>query len=132
MTSNVTSIRPQDTVQRAAAVMRDADIGPLPVCDGNRIIGILTDRDITVRAVACSPDPTALTVGETMTEGIIYCFDDEELEFAVERMCTHEIRRLPVLDRDYHLVGILALADIARHTNDRFAASAVKGVSRPG
>jgi CBS domain-containing protein len=90
-----------------------SNIGLLPVCDGDRLIGMLTDRDITVRAVAEGCDPTTTTVREAMTPDIAYCFDDQEVQDAVQLMERYQIRRLPILTRDKRLVGMVSLGDLA-------------------
>jgi CBS domain-containing protein len=132
MNRGVTTVRPDDTVKHAAIMMEACEIGPLPVCDGDRIVGMVTDRDITTRAVAAGRDPEATTVREVMTaERIVYCRSDQSLDEAVRLMEEHQVRRLPVVDEQKRLVGILALADVARHAGDRAAAQAVKGVSKP-
>lgn len=113
-------------------MMEACEIGPLPVCDGDRIVGMVTDRDITTRPVAAGRDPGATTVREVMTaERIVYCRSDQSLDEAVRLMEEHQVRRLPVIDEQKRLVGIIALADVARHAGDRAAAQAVKGVSKP-
>jgi CBS domain-containing protein len=113
MTPEVEVIPPEATLQQAAAKMRRLNIGPLPVCDGDRLIGMLTDRDITVRAVAEGCDPTTTTVREAMTPDLAYCFDDQEVQDAVQLMERYQIRRLPILTRDKRLVGMVSLGDLA-------------------
>jgi CBS domain-containing protein len=113
MTTEVEVIPPEATLQQAAAKMRRLNIGPLPVCDGDRLIGMLTDRDITVRAVEEGCDPTTTTVREAMTPDLAYCFDDQEVQDAVQLMERYQIRRLPILTRDKRLVGLVSLGDLA-------------------
>jgi CBS domain-containing protein len=131
MTMGVETVAPDDTIQQAAMKMEELDVGPLPVVEDDLVIGILTDRDIAIRAVAQGCDPTVTTVRDTMTPDLVCCFNDEDVEDAVHRMQQHEVRRLPVLDRENHLVGMVALADLARHTGERESAEALKGVSQP-
>jgi CBS domain-containing protein len=113
MTSDVQLTNPAMKLKDAAALMRDGDFGLLPVGENDRLVGTITDRDITVRAVAEGKDPNTATVREAMSEGIRYCFEDQEVDEAAELMSGEQIRRLPVLNRDKRLVGIVALADLA-------------------
>jgi len=129
MSPGVATLKPRDSLKHAAAMMEACDVGPMPVCDGDRMVGILTDRDITVRAVAHGLDPRVTTVAEAMTPQAEYCFEDETIEEAIERMRKHEVRRLPVLDREMRLVGMLSLADLAMHTDTRTKAEALECVS---
>lgn len=113
MTTDVRLTDPATNLQEAAALMRDGDFGLLPVGENDRLVGTITDRDITVRAVAAGKDPATTTVRDAMSEGIHYCFEDQDAEEAAEMMSQAQIRRLPVLNRDKRLVGIVALADLA-------------------
>jgi CBS domain-containing protein len=114
MTRRVECVGPDTTLQEAARKMRDLDVGPLPVCgDGDRLVGILTDRDITVRATAEGRDPTRTTVKEVMTPEVVYVFDDQDARDAADTMAAHQIRRVLVLNRDKKLAGIVSLADLA-------------------
>jgi CBS domain-containing protein len=132
MTRGVEVVRPDDTVKHAAVMMEAHEVGPLPVCDGERLIGMLTDRDITVRAVAAGRDPSSTTVRETMTaEDVAYVFEDQDVDEAVALMNDRQVRRLPVVSREKRLVGILALADIARGADENAQAEALQGVSQP-
>jgi len=132
MTPGVEVIHPDTTIQQAAAKMRRLDIGPLPVCDGDRLIGMLTDRDITIRAVAEGCDPNTTTVREAMTPDIAYCFDDQEVQDAVQLMERYQIRRLPILNRDKRLVGIVSLGDLAVSSGDQTrVGETLKHVSEP-
>ena len=118
MTHGVETISPDTTVADAADTMRNLDLGALPVCDGTRLVGMLTDRDIIIRAVAEGRDPTQTRVSSCMTRDILYCFQDQDVEEAEKLMQEKQIRRLPILDRDKQLVGIVALADVAVKTDD--------------
>jgi len=132
MHEKVETVKPDDTVKHAAIVMEACEIGPLPVCDGQKMVGIVTDRDITVRAVAAGRDPNTTSVREVMTaETIATCRPEQSVDEAVELMRRHEVRRLPVLDDGKRLVGIVALADLAQHTGARTSGEAVQAVSRP-
>jgi CBS domain-containing protein len=113
--------------------MRDMDIGPLPVCgDNDRLVGMLTDRDITVRAVAEGQDPRTAKVRDAMTPDIVYCFEDQDVSEAAQLMKDQQIRRLVVLNRDKRLVGIVSLGDLAVETGDeRLAGNTLEAVSEP-
>ncbi|MFP4282896.1 MAG: CBS domain-containing protein [Opitutales bacterium] len=113
MTPNPEVVSPQDTLQTAARKMRELDVGLLPVCDGKKLTGMLTDRDLTTRATAEGLDPTTAPVSKVCTSEVIYTFIDESEEVAAELMEQHQIRRLIVLDRDKQLSGIVSLGDLA-------------------
>jgi len=131
MTPGVECVSPDDTLQDAAAKMKSLDVGPLPVCERNRVVGILTDRDITVRAVSQGKDPNSCTVRDAMSEHIIYCFDDQDTQEAASLMGQKQIRRLAVLNHDKRLVGVVSLGDIAHRAHDESSAErALEGVSK--
>jgi CBS domain-containing protein len=129
MTPDVVIASPDDTLQRAAEMMIDIDAGVLPVGENDRLIGILTDRDITVRAVAAGKVPSECMVREVMSHEVKYIYDDETTEDAARNMANLQMRRLPVLNREKRLVGILSLGDLALKKKST-AADALKGVSR--
>ena len=129
MTSDVVIASPEDTLQRAAEMMIDIDAGVLPVGENDRLVGILTDRDITVRAVAAGKEPTECKVREVMSPEIRYIYDDESIEDAARNMTQLQVRRLPVLNREKRLVGIVSLGDLALKKKSD-AADALRGVSR--
>lgn len=106
-------IRADSTIQQAAAMMRNLEIGILPVIERGQIIGTLTDRDITIRAIAEGEDPSKTYVSDIMTPGIVFCYEDEEIVDAAQMMEEQQIRRLIVLNRDDEPVGALSLGDIA-------------------
>jgi CBS domain-containing protein len=128
MTANVDVVRPDDMISDAAAKMAEADIGFLPVCDGERIAGALTDRDITVRAVARGRDPARTPVREIMTPEITYCYQDEDVEKTARLMREERIRRVIVVDRDKRLVGVVSLGDLAQR-HDAPSADVLEAVS---
>ena len=128
MHAGAETIRPDDTIRRAASLMQAVDIGPLPVCDGERIVGIITDRDIAVRAVAAGRDPST-PVREAMSTDIVYVRADQDVDDAIELMQRHEVRRLPVIEGG-RLVGMVALADLARRTSEQRQSAALEGVSQ--
>jgi CBS domain-containing protein len=133
MTPGVEVISPEASIREAAEKMRHLDIGPLPVCDGDRLVGMLTDRDITIRAVADGRDPVTTPVREVMTSDIVYGFDDQDIQDATRLMEQYQIRRLPVLNRNKRLVGIVSLGDLAVHPgNQPLASEVLEQVSEPG
>ena len=126
-------IRPETALIEAAQKMKSLDIGMLPVCDGDRLVGVITDRDITVRGVAQGSDPKTARVQEVMTPEVIYCFDDEDVKEAAKKMEEKQVRRLPVLNREKRLVGIVSLGDLAVRTGkEKLAAEVLERVSEPG
>jgi len=131
MTSGVTTIGPRESLQRAASLMKNLNIGSLPVCDGARLVGVVTDRDITVRAVADALDPRGTPVAEVMTVAPKFCFDTDPIEQASAVMQQLQIRRLPVIDADNKLVGIVTLGDIAVRGGRDNALRALASISTP-
>lgn len=130
MTRDVTVVSPNDSVQRAAQIMDELNVGALPVCDGRRIVGMVTDRDLTVRVTAQGKSPEQCRVEEAMSTNVRWCFEDEDVDSVIEKMGDTQIRRLPVVDRDHNLVGIVSLGDIATKS-DEVAEEALEGVSQP-
>jgi CBS domain-containing protein len=125
-------VRPNQTIRDAAHLMAQLDIGALPVEDNDRLIGMITDRDIAVRAVA-EGRAADTPVREIMTQEIKYCFDDQTVDEVTQNMGEQRLRRLPVVNRDKRLVGILSLGDLARDEEAQDeAAEALCGISRPG
>ena len=133
MTRGAEVVRPDATLQQAANKMKSLDIGPLPVCDGDKIIGMLTDRDITVRATAEGLDPKQTRVREVMSKELITCLEDQDVKEAAELMQSKQIRRVPILNKDKRLVGMLSLGDLAQRTQDsKLAGKTLEEVSSPG
>ena len=130
MSRDVKVASPEDTLQNAARMMEQIDTGALPVGENDRLIGMLTDRDITVRAVAQGKAPNECRVRDVMSQDIKYIYEDESLEDAARNMGDLQMRRLPVLNRDKRLVGIVSLGDLACKTSQQ-AGEALKGVSSP-
>jgi CBS domain-containing protein len=122
---------PNETLVEAAKTMALLDAGALPVRDGDRLVGMITDRDIAVRGVALGKRPDA-TVAEVMSREVLYCYEDQEVEEVLRNMGQVQVRRLPVLDRNKRLVGIVSLADLAASGPSRFAADALGDIARPG
>lgn len=131
MTRGTRSVSPQTPITEAAGLMRLHDIGVLPVLNGTRIVGMLTDRDIVVQVVADSDDPQITPVSEAMSIGSISIFEDQPIEEAAHLMEQYQVRRLPVLSRDSTLVGILSLGDLAVDANPGLSGQALKEVSEP-
>src|SRR5262245_2807955 len=113
MTRACECIAPDSNLQQAAQRMKALDVGSLPVCDNDRLAGMVTDRDIVVRAVAAGRDPKTIAVRDILTPHTVCCFEDQDVEEAARLMKERQIRRLPVLNRDKRLVGILSLGDLA-------------------
>ncbi len=130
MTTDVRLGRPDQTIRQAAVLMMEADIGSLPIEDHDRLVGMVTDRDIVLRAVAQGLGAETL-VREVMSEDIKYCFDDESVADVAANMAKLGLRRLPVLDRKKRLVGIVALSNIAQSGNENATESLLKGVAQP-
>ncbi len=132
MTRTVVVTRPDSMLKEAAAKMRMLDVGPLPVCDGSRVVGILTDRDITIRATAEGRDPKTTPVAEVMTKDVYFCYEDQDVKEAAKVMSDLQVRRLIVLDRDSNLAGIVSLGDIVTDTGDeKMAGRVLHKVSQP-
>jgi len=118
----VETVAPGDTLQCAAEKMKELDIGSLPVCDNGHLAGVITDRDITIRAVAKGSDPATVTVREVMTPEVLWCFEDDEVEKAARIMRENQVRRILVLNEANELVGITSLGELATITGDRLLA----------
>lgn len=132
MSRAVQVIQPHSTLREAAELMKVLNVGPLPVCDGDRLVGIVTDRDITVRAVAEGQDCWEGRVRDVMSTDIAYCFEDDDVAIAIRQMKEKQLRRLLVLSRDKRLAGIVSLADLALHTGAEDAAGeTLQAVSQP-
>jgi len=129
MTRDVQLVSPDDTIERAAQIMGSIDAGILPVTNGERLVGMITDRDIAVRGVAegCGPEAR---VGDIMSQEVKYCFDDAETDEVLDNMAQIQVRRMPVVDHDKRLVGIVSLADLDRDAPDR-GGEALRGITQP-
>ncbi len=130
MTRDVRLATPGQSIRDAAKTMSEIDAGILPVGENDRLIGMITDRDIAVRAVAIGKGPET-PVRDVMSAEVKYCFEDDEIDDVCKNMANIQVRRLPVISRDKRLVGILSLADLAKKAGSK-AAEAVRGVSKPG
>jgi CBS domain-containing protein len=131
MTRDVRVANPDETIQQAARAMEALDSGVLPVGENDRLVGMITDRDIAIRAIAHGMGPEC-KVREVMSAEVKYCFEDQDLDEVADNMGELQVRRLPVIDHDKRLVGILSLADIATCRDSAPAADALSRISRPG
>jgi len=131
MTRNVQTVRPDQPVQEAAGFMLSADAGSIPVTEGDRLIGMITDRDIAVRGIAKGYGPDT-PVRELMTNDLVVLRVDDNVEDAAAKMSSSQVRRLPVIDQDEMLCGIVSLGDLSRETDRDCATEALEGVSQPG
>jgi CBS domain-containing protein len=130
MTRNVRVVSPDDTIEHAGQIMAQIDAGILPVSKDDRLVGMITDRDIAVRGVAegCGPDAR---VGDVMSQEVLYCYDDEETEDVLENMAEIQVRRMPVIDHEKRLVGIVSIGDLSKQ-DARETGRALGGIARPG
>ena len=132
MTHNVDVVSPGDTLEQAARKMEDLNVGPLPVCEGDRVVGMLTDRDITVRATAAGCDPKTTLVCDAMSQDVVSCYEDQDVREAARLMKEKQLRRLLVMNRAHDLVGIVSLGDLATEAGGQGQPGEVlKKVSEP-
>lgn len=131
MTRDVELVGPDAPVREAAKRLRDLDVGALPIGENDRLVGMVTDRDIVVRGLASDRDYAQLRVRECMTPQVLYCYADEAAESVAANMARNQVRRLPVLDRSKRLVGIVALADISAHIEAQRTGDTVREISSP-
>ena len=132
MTKDVQVLTPTTTVQQAAWRMLELDVGALPVCRGDELLGMITDRDITIRSVAHGQDPRSTSIEDVMSPRVVWCYDDADIEQVAQKMREEQVRRIPVVDRDKHLVGIVSLGDLASRVADpSLERTALEGVSLP-
>jgi CBS domain-containing protein len=117
-------------VTEAAELMESEDVGSLPVLEGDELAGMITDRDIVIRAVARGKDPRGMPVREVSTRDVVAVRGDEDLSEALKLMASHQVRRLPVVDESNHLVGVLAQADVAREAREKAVGELVEEISR--
>ncbi len=130
MTARVSWVGPDTTLTEIARRMRAEDIGSVPVAQSERLVGMVTDRDIVLRAVADGGDVGRRTAREVMSDGILYCFEDDSVESVLKNMGDNQVRRLPVMSREKRLVGVVSLGDLSRAV-ERKAADALKDISQP-
>lgn len=131
MTKDVEIINPNDTLKDAAEKMRTLNVGPLPVCEGDKLMGIITDRDIVVRAVSQGMDPNTTRVSEAMTDQVEYVYEDADISEVERKMKDEQIRRILVVNHDQKLVGIIALGDLAEAMDTQEAGQTLESISEP-
>jgi CBS domain-containing protein len=132
MTRDVRVANPDQSICEAAQMMKQIDAGALPVGENDRLVGVITDRDIAVRAVAEGKGPETKVRDVMSSEKVMYCYEDDELAAVAKNMAQVQVRRLPVVNREKRLVGIVSLGDVAQNETQGTAGKAVKGVSKPG
>ena len=133
MTKDVEIIAPDSTVMEAAQKMKELDIGPLPVCDGDKVVGMITDRDITIRAVANGLDVATTQIQDILgTDQVIWCYEDASIEEAAQQMKNQKIRRLLVVNRDKKLVGLVSLGDVSTAAPKEVSGEALSDISQAG
>lgn len=131
MSHDVQMASPKQSIQDAARLMAKIDAGVLPVAENDRLVGVITDRDIAIRAVAEGKGLTT-KVRDVMTDEVLYCFDDQDLDEVAQNMADMKVRRMPVVNRDKRLVGIISLGDLARKEDAETTGQAISTISEPG
>jgi CBS domain-containing protein len=131
MSKKVCITAPTENLQTAARLMAEADVGALPVGENDRLIGMVTDRDIVVRGLGAGRDPSKTSIRDVMSDGIDYCFEYEDVDQVAMKMAQLQVRRFPVLNRERRLVGIVSLGDISRKAENQISGSALRRVSEP-
>ncbi|PBC03838.1 CBS domain-containing protein [Mesorhizobium sp. WSM3860] len=131
MTKDVAVANPEQSIREVAQMMGQLDAGVVPVGENDRLIGMITDRDMVIRGIALGKGPDT-TVRDVMSQEVKYCFDDDDVEHVLANMGDLQVRRLPVLNRDKRLVGIVSLGDLARKGETTEAGQALSGISAPG
>lgn len=132
MTRDIRCVAPNDSLQRAAIAMEELDVGALPVWDGQNLIGMVTDRDITIRGVAEGKLVDSTPVSEVMSADVQFCFEDDQIDQVMEKMQNSQIRRIPVMDRQNRLIGMVSLGDLAtKSTAEDEVHDTLESVSQP-
>jgi CBS domain-containing protein len=131
MTRDVKTVRPDQTAKEAATFMLDEDAGSMPVSDGDKLVGMLTDRDIAVRGVAQGYGPDT-PISQIMTENVVSAHEDDDVQDIATKMSRAQVRRIPVLDSNDRICGIVSLGDLSREADEDCAEQALQGVSAPG
>ena len=130
MTDRPRCVTPETPISEAARLMKSDDVGSLPILEGERLAGIVTDRDIVLQAVAEEKDPRGMPVREVASRELVTIGPEEDLSEALKLMASHQVRRIPVVDEDSRLVGIVAQADIAREVKDKDSGQMLQGISQ--
>jgi CBS domain-containing protein len=131
MTPDVTTVTPEARLTDVARIMRDEDIGSVPVAQGDRLLGMITDRDIVVRALADGDNIDMRTAGDVMTAGVQCCHDDQNVGDVLKEMGDQQIRRLPVVDKEERLVGIVSIGDLSREAKPKQVGKSLEDISQP-
>ena len=131
MTSDVFTARPDASIFDLAELMRDEDIGAVPIVEEDKLVGMVTDRDIVIRGLADSQDPASATARTVMTNTMLYCFDDQTVEEVLDNMGEQQVRRLPVVDRDKRLVGVVSIGDLCAAAPPERAGESLSQISQP-
>jgi CBS domain-containing protein len=131
MTDRPRAVSPDTSLSEVARLMESEDVGALPILDGEQLTGMITDRDIVVRAIAKEKDPKGMPVRDVATPEVVVVNADEDLDEALKLMASHQVRRLPVVDDDFRLVGMLAQADVAREVKEKTTGELVEEISQP-
>ena len=131
MTSDVRTVAPTDTVQQAASFMLSADTGSIPVCEDSKVVGMITDRDIAVRGTAKGLGPDC-SVRDLMSDDIVCARDTDDVQSIARQMAERQVRRMPVVDQDDQLIGMVSLGDLSRQGKQQAATTALEGVTAPG
>ncbi len=130
MSERVIRVSPDSSLQEIAIFMRDGDLGSIPVSEDDKLIGMITDRDIVVRGLTGTMEVHSLTARDVMSPSVKYCYEDQKLEDVLSNMAHEQIRRLPVVSREKRLVGIVSLGDLAKESSRREAGEALEEISR--
>jgi CBS domain-containing protein len=131
MTRGVRTLSPSDTAVFAAQAMAELDVGSVPVCDGQRLVGVVTDRDLTIRCLAQGRDAESTRLEEVMSPDVQWCYEEQSVEEAAQLMRDAQIRRLPIVDHDRKLVGVISLGDLAAKGDAHDASEALRDISTP-
>jgi CBS domain-containing protein len=130
MTRGVRALSPRDSVVRAAQAMQELDVGAIPICNEERLVGIVTDRDLVVRGLAQGCDATT-PIDQVMSRQPLWCFEDQPIDDVMAYMRKSQVRRVPVIDKDNHLVGMVSLGDVAVKSDEQMAGQALRSISEP-
>lgn len=130
MSERVIHVSPNTELKAIAASMRDGDLGSIPVSDQDKLIGMVTDRDIVIRGLAGTMEFHELTARDVMSSDLKYCYEDDEIDAVLKNMAELQVRRLPVVSRDKRLVGIVSLGDLAKQSSARKTGEALEGISK--
>jgi CBS domain-containing protein len=131
MTARPRAVPPETPLSQVAELMAAEDVGAMPIVDRDRLLGVVTDRDIVVRAIAKGKDPRSMPVSEVATEEVVAVGPDDDLSEALRLMAQHQVRRLPVIDGDSRLIGVVSQADVALSTKEKTTGAAVEAISQP-